>query len=153
METVLEAYLANLRELRDGFHQAAADLPPAALDWSPGPEMNSIAVLLAHTAGSLRYWVGEVVGLEPAGRDRPAEFRTAGLGAADLLRRLDDALAHGKGVLGRLAPTDLSAIHHVPLSDRDVSVAWALDHALAHTATHLGHVQLTRQLWAQAGTS
>jgi hypothetical protein len=151
MEAVLDAYLANLRELGDGFRQVAADLPPAALDWSPGPEMNSIAVLLAHTAGSLRYWVGEVVGLDPAHRDRPSEFRTAGVGAADLLQRFDDAVEHAEGVLDRLAAADLAASHFAQIQEREVSLAWALDHALAHTGTHLGHVQLTRQLWEQTG--
>jgi len=28
-------------------------------------------------------------------------------------------------------------------------VAWALLHALDHTAQHLGHMQITRQLWDQ----
>jgi hypothetical protein len=29
------------------------------------------------------------------------------------------------------------------------NIAWSLLHALEHTALHLGHMQLTRQLWEQ----
>jgi hypothetical protein len=28
-------------------------------------------------------------------------------------------------------------------------VGWALLHALEHTAIHLGHIQITQQLWDQ----
>lgn len=31
------------------------------------------------------------------------------------------------------------------------SVSWSLLHVLDHTAIHLGHIQLTRQLWEQSG--
>jgi ankyrin repeat protein len=31
-------------------------------------------------------------------------------------------------------------------------VAWCLAHALEHTALHLGHMQITRQLWEQRGS-
>jgi hypothetical protein len=28
-----------------------------------------------------------------------------------------------------------------------ITAGWALNHALAHTALHIGHAQITRQLW------
>jgi hypothetical protein len=36
-----------------------------------------------------------------------------------------------------------------PRHGNQVSVAWALLHALEHAATHVGHIQLTVQLWHQ----
>ncbi len=36
-----------------------------------------------------------------------------------------------------------------PRDGREYTVAWALFHALEHTALHLGQMQLTRQLWEQ----
>jgi hypothetical protein len=30
-----------------------------------------------------------------------------------------------------------------------MTVAWAVLHAVDHTALHLGHIQITRQLWEQ----
>ncbi|MBI1880044.1 MAG: DUF664 domain-containing protein, partial [Chloroflexi bacterium] len=84
MLPIFEAYLDRLEELHDDMRQAITGLPPAALDWSPGPEMNSLGVLATHVAGSERYWVGEVAGGNPANRDRPTEFRTHGLDEATL---------------------------------------------------------------------
>lgn len=33
------------------------------------------------------------------------------------------------------------------------TVAWRLAHALEHTALHLGHMEITRQLWEQNSLS
>jgi len=47
----------------------------------------------------------------------------------------------------------LSALTEKPLEearkwrDRSVSVRWCILHVLEHYAQHLGHMQLTRQLW------
>ena len=44
---------------------------------------------------------------------------------------------------------DLETARISPRNDQEVTVAWALDHALKHTAIHLGHLQITRQLWEE----
>jgi hypothetical protein len=69
-------------DLYDRFHELHTDaakalegLPPKALDWVPGPEMNSIGVLVVHSIGAERYWLGVALG-EPPSRDREAEFQT-----------------------------------------------------------------------------
>jgi hypothetical protein len=31
--------------------------------------------------------------------------------------------------------------------DRQVTVRWSILHVIEHTAQHVGHMQLTRQLW------
>ena len=38
-------------------------------------------------------------------------------------------------------------MHISTRDDRNFSAGWALAHALEHTAPHLGHAQVTRQLW------
>ena len=45
----------RLEELHRDMHQTLDQLPPEALDWNPGPEMNSLAVLASYTAGAERY--------------------------------------------------------------------------------------------------
>jgi hypothetical protein len=140
-------------ELANRFHDRHAEmaaalegLPDEALDWVPGPEMNSITVLIAHSLGAERRLVGQTVLGQPPAAPREEEFAARGLGAGELKRRLaaaDDFLRQG---LPRLTSADLDAIrttHH----NEQKSVAWALLHALEHTAQHLGHVQITRQLW------
>lgn len=152
----MEPYYTDLLERLTALHtdiKGALDgLPPEALDWVAGPQINSMAVLVAHIAGAERFWIGDVVGQRPSGRDRAAEFKTTGLDAAALTARLDAALATSADVLATLATGDLATRCRAPGQDRDFTVGWALLHALEHGTTHLGHLQLLRQLWVQQAT-
>lgn len=151
MNVIATDYLERLDSLQEEINKTIDGLPQNALDWFPGPGMNSLAVLVAHTAGSLRYWVGDVAGEDPSGRDRPAEFRTQGVSWKILSQKLADSIAYAHEFLPRLADKDLGSTRF--LTDRQVTVSWALAHALEHTALHTGHIQLTRQLWdAQSGS-
>ena len=145
------SYLDRLENLHKNLRAAVEGLPPEAMDWEPGPEMNSLAVLLAHTAGSLRYWIGDVALGEPSGRVRQSEFKTRGVTSPEMQQRLDAVLAYARAALPRLSLDDLQKETRV--EDRQVSCAWALLHALEHGALHLGHIQLTSQLWKQRSSS
>ena len=147
MATFYDAYLKNLEELHLDIRAALQNLPQSALDWSPAGETNSINVLVTHLAGAERYWIGDVVMGADSGRDREAEFKTSGLDVADLEKRLDAALEYARTALAKLTLSDLETLRISPRNGREVSVAWALGHALKHTALHLGHIQLTRQMW------
>jgi uncharacterized damage-inducible protein DinB len=149
MLPVLDAYAQQLQALHDGMVQVIAELPPAALDWVPGPNMNSLVVLAVHVAGAERYWIGDVVGQEPSGRDRDAEFRARRLDADTVRTRLATSLEHSRRVLDKLIAPDLEALRTLPRDGQQFTVAWCLFHALEHIALHLGHMQLTRQLWEQ----
>jgi uncharacterized damage-inducible protein DinB len=151
MLSILEDYLERLQALHADIERALEGLPPAALDWAPGPDMNSLGVLVVHVAGAERYWIGDVADQDPSGRDREAEFRVRGLDAAALKARLGDALAHSRAVLEGLTWSDLESSRVSPRDGREFTVAWCLNHALEHTALHLGQMQLTRQLWEQRG--
>jgi len=78
MQPYFEDYLLNLQELHNDILNMLKDLPPAALDWSPAPDVNSINVLVVHTVGAQRFLIGEAVRGEPANRDRDAEFKAHG---------------------------------------------------------------------------
>ena len=147
MDTFIADYLERLDTLHQDIKKTVEDLPQNALDWVPGPDMNSLAVLVAHTAGSLRYWIGDVAGKDPSGRDRPGEFRTHGVELIALNGKLAASFDYARDFLPALGYQDLSSIRISPLHDRQVTVGWALAHALEHTALHTGHIQLTRQLW------
>ena len=72
-----------------------------------------------------------------------------GLSAEDLKKRLSDEDVYARKALEGFALPDLEAIRKSPRNEKTFSVGWCLTHALEHTALHLGHIQLTRQLWEQ----
>ena len=128
--------------------QAVEGLPLEALDWVPGAEMNSINVLVAHSLGAVRRLIGDVALGEPSNEGREEEFTTRGLSADEVKRRLASADEFLRNALPRISVSDLDVIrttHH----NEQRSVAWTLLHALEHTGQHLGHIQITRQLWEQ----
>jgi hypothetical protein len=111
--------------------------------------MNSLAVVVTHLAGAQRYWIGDVVGGEPSGRVREAEFQAREQEAGHLLALLDQTLAHSRKTLEGLEAADLGAARVASRDGLIYSVAWCLAHALEHTALHLGHIELTRQMWQE----
>lgn len=137
----------RLETMHTSIENAVDGLPSEALDWQPGPEMNSIAVLVTHTAGAERYWIGDVAGQDPSGRVRESEFEVEGVETAVLLAKLQAALDHSRTVLESLTLDDLEQERLLPRDGRTFTVGWALSHALEHTALHTGHIQLTCQLW------
>ena len=153
MLTILAEYLERLQTLHTGMERIINGLPQTALDWTPGPEMNSLHILAVHVAGSERYWIGDVAGCDPSGRDRDAEFRSSGLDTHALIDLLDRTLSHSRAVLEGLELADLEELRLSPRDGRQVTAAWCLAHALEHTALHLGHMEITRQLWEQEPSS
>ena len=149
MQPFYESYFDILRTCHNDFHKALDGLPPEALDWVPGTEMNSISVLVHHLTGAERYWIGDVAVGEPSNRDRSAEFKVHDVGMDALRQRLDDTLNYASSALEKLTLQDLEATRTSPRDGRTFTVAWALLHALEHSNQHLGHVQIIRQLWEQ----
>jgi len=143
-------------DLLDRFHDLHADienalelLPQAAMGWTPGPDMNSVSVLTVHLTGAERFLVGDVVMGDPSNRNREAEFQGSAWDKNDLLRRLVETEAYLKRAFEDMKLSDLETTRLHPRHGGQVSVAWALTHALEHTASHLGHIQITAQLWQQ----
>ncbi len=144
-----QAYLDRLEDLHKNIAQALDGLPQTALDWIPDKGANSIDGLIFHLTGAERYWIGDVGSGDPAPRDRAAEFRATGNTTEALRKRLDDTLAYARRALETLTLQDLEQERTSPRDGGKFSMSWALLHALEHTAIHLGHVQLTRELWEQ----
>ncbi|HMQ35277.1 MAG TPA: DinB family protein [Chloroflexaceae bacterium] len=118
----------------------------------PLPDANTLAAVATHTIGAGEYWTLVLVGGQDIPRDRPAEFRAVGHGP-DLIARYERWIAALQALLADLpeaalgplpnppAGRRLAAIGDAPITGRD-----CLLHAVEHSATHLGHIQLTRQL-------
>ncbi len=150
MNPEIQNYLTRLDDLRSQVRALIADLPAEVLNWRPveGQDdhaTNSLAVLATHVAGAEHYWLGEVIAGLPATRNRAAEFTVQAAQAADLIRRLDEVGAQSRQVLAALSPQDLDGGREA--QGRTVPVRWAILHVLDHTSLHLGHMQITYQLW------
>jgi uncharacterized damage-inducible protein DinB len=149
MQPYFADYFSLLQNCHNDIHKALDGLPPAALDWALGNDMNSISVLIIHLTGAERYWIGDVAAQDPSIRDRDAEFHVKGLGTDALKKRLDDSLTYASAALEKFALQDLEASRRSPRSGHEFTVGWSLLHALEHSTLHLGQIQLTRQLWEQ----
>jgi hypothetical protein len=139
-------YMERLEDLQHRLHKEVQDLPANAMDWSPGLDMNSVTVLLAHIVGLLREGI-DIALDEPPARVRAQEFRTRGVSSTEMLRRLDAVIDHARGALPRLGLEHLD--QERTDEDGTVTCGWALLHALEHAYLHLGHLQLTCQMWRQ----
>jgi len=145
--TELDNYLQRIEDLRSQVCDLIADLPAEALNWRPieGDETNSLAVLATHIAGAEHFWIAEVIGGRPPTRDRDAEFATQASDASQLVRLLEDTGAETREVFATLSEADLNGTREV--RGRTAPVRWGILHVIDHTALHLGHMQLTYQLW------
>jgi len=163
----LDNYLKRIEDLREQVSDLIADLPAEALNWRPlppsvpapsallgtgaggteerGDATNSLAVLAAHIAGAEHFWIAEVVGGRPPTRDRDAEFATQATDASELVCLLEKIGAETREVLSALSEADLDGVRKV--EGRKVPVRWGILHVIDHTALHLGHMQITYQLW------
>jgi hypothetical protein len=139
--------------------QALAQLdgvPDADLnDWKPAQgldDVNTFYALATHLVGAGEYWVLHAAGGRHLQRDRPAEFVARGDLAA-LKARYERWLSDSRDVLTSLTDDDVARIFARDADPKSglPSVRWSiadcLIHAVEHSAVHVGHLQIQRQLW------
>ena len=141
--------IERLREMHEEYAEYMDGLSTEELDWSPGPAMNSLCVLAVHVTAAERFWIG--IGIDDVSkRDRPAEFRASGFELEALKARFAANIAFYEDAfnrqdLSRLAEeVDVSEFMERP--SQVVTRGYALLRGLDHTAEHLGHAGMTRQL-------
>src|SRR5687768_680624 len=125
MQTFFKDYLNLMQGCHNDILEALEELPPAALDWKPGHDMNSISVLVFHLTGSERYWIGDVAAHDSSQRDRDSEFRVYDVDVNVLKKRLADNLEYALNVLDKLDIQDLKT-NRETTSGNEVTVGWAL---------------------------
>jgi hypothetical protein len=152
-DPTLIAATENIGESLDELRKTVASLTAEQLNTRPaGEDSNPLGVITMHALASTRSWLAIATGAPLPPRDRPAEFRTvvddAGAFLADvdaqsaaILAMLDEADSFDPSRTG--VPTWAVVVD----PEAPVTAAWALQHALAHLGEHVGHAQLTRQLF------
>ncbi len=161
MSREIADYKALFAERFAEVEELLTDLPAEALLWKPfdqspwkGP-CGSIGWLTAHAVSSTvyllrraEYAVGRREWADVDGDEGRDEFGPANHDPAYLLARVQRVHAYVNDFLDALQPGDLDAMRAHPARPREFSARRDLIHALDHLAQHLGHAQLTRQLWA-----
>jgi hypothetical protein len=124
-------------------------VPIDGLDWVPGEDMNSIAAMVVHIVGAFRFWIGDIALGENSNRDRAAEFAAKGLVEGDLQIQIDEMRNYFKSKIETFESLKFSDEIYSTIHQEIFSVGWCLLHALEHTAVHVGHLQVTKQVWEQ----
>lgn len=142
--------------------QLLQDLPPAALLWRPfdispwlGPS-GSVGWLLAHAISSTVYllkraeWtLGRIEWRAVDGDEGSTEFGLANHDPAYLAARSRRTQEYVHQFLAGLGTADLDSVRtHPERPDVTLAARYDVVHALEHLSQHVGHAQLTRQLWA-----
>lgn len=149
MEQQVSTYYSRLQDVRQQVETLAAGLTQAELNYRPGPDFNSIGILLQHLAGAERYWFGEVLGGHPADRDRAAEFVGDEFELSPLLEQLRAARTLTASVLETLPDAALREV--IPCrsgSGREIRLSreWIITHHIEHEYQHYGHMQMLVKL-------
>jgi uncharacterized protein DUF664 len=145
----IESFKVRFAYEFDRLLETVADLEDDAVNWKPpAPGTNSLLVLVTHALASAEeHVVGKAAG-KTVVRNRDAEFASKGepshlaARAAEVRRRIDDALA---GLEGRFDEERDPPFGKWPGSR--ATVRDRLVHSISHTAEHVGHAQLTRDLY------
>ncbi len=155
MEPVIAAVHDTLKDNAAELRTVVQGLPPEALNWQPAPETSSLAVLVAHAvSATVRLVDSALTGTFDRPRyladERIPAFATHATDAAGLAAMVDrlDAL------LARLAAAGSDAalagpVTYIGDAPAPRTRAWNLIHAVEHLREHIGHAQLTRQVWEQ----
>jgi hypothetical protein len=144
-----EDYAERLNSILGDIRKQIEGLSPEALNWVPGSDMNSLAVLVTHTSKSTWYWVDDMVTGADSGRVRSEEFEARAENVEELLVLLDSTIAHCQEVLESMTLDMLAGSRYSETFGDEIGHPWALLHGLDHAALHLGHIEITRQLWDQ----
>jgi uncharacterized damage-inducible protein DinB len=121
-------------------------LTEADVWWRPNEQSNSIGNLVLHLEGSTRKWILNVVAGRNLPRDRDAEFAERGpIEKSVLLARLASTMAEVDRVLAALDKSTLLEQRQSG-KDENVTVLWAVMHALEHFAMHTGQIILITKL-------
>lgn len=113
--------------------------------WRANDASNSIGNLILHLDGSTRMWIVGVAGGHPTTRDRAAEFAEQGpIAKRVLMDRLRATLAEADAALAGLDPEAL--LETRTSSGEQVTVLWAILHAVEHFSMHTGQIILLTKL-------
>jgi uncharacterized damage-inducible protein DinB len=151
MDPIAAAALQSARDQARAFDSLLEGLDEDAINWRPGEDTNSIAVLAVHAWGAAQAWTARAAGREIE-RDRASEFRAVAT-PEEVRALIGRAVEQVEQHLAAVDPSRYGEPWESPGGDLRLTRAECLLHALEHTREHLGQALLTRQLWDQRPAS
>jgi DinB superfamily len=151
---VASTVLTLFGQVHDQIRAEIEGLDADGLNWTPGPGTNSIATIITHLVGSEAETIRSVAGTVDH-RDRDAEFVQPRQTVADLA----DALHRADRLIVEMGPQIDSGrlrarlgLPTLPDDERRSGLTWLVGN-YGHAREHVGHIQLTRQLYASVRPS
>jgi hypothetical protein len=147
--TWLDGSRQTLKALHSDMQFLIKGVPAAGLNWQPGTNTNSLWAITLHTLGTTLHLLSTAADIEPRWQawQRATELAATGDDPGLLLqaiRNMDDFLDKVFSVLEEESPG----------AERDwlgkpKPISYLVSHAVEHAGRHVGHMELTRQLWDQ----
>jgi DinB superfamily len=154
-EGTTSTVLALFGQLHEQLRDETKGLGVEAINWVPSTGANSIATIVTHLVGSEAETLRALAGLAVE-RDREAEFDRRELNMTQVLILLDQADDLIREVTPRISLQRLEArfpLPTLPVTEVRSGLTWMVGN-YGHAREHLGHIQLTRQLFqAKSGQS
>lgn len=147
----MKPIVAVVQRMLDGqaerYGKVVDELPDEALNWRPGDEeTNSAAQLVRHVTAVQHLLLGRALGESPA-YDHTHSLRNDPATKEELRGLIADAKAKKDAQLARLDEMDMSEM--LPGQRGPTMRAHYVIHTADHGQEHLGHAELTKQLWEQ----
>lgn len=143
-----------LNDLHADIKKQLQGLDAAGLNWVPEgeEEVNSLYGIVVHVAAAEMSLAGRSLGERllpdlPELKTDESIFKSQATSTGRAYELLDQAVGITKGVLERLTPELLGEQRVSPREGSIRSARYWIYHTLDHAATHLGHMELTRQLY------
>ena len=134
------------RDLRALRREVEAFPDDSSLWTTPPGVTNSTGTLALHLVGNLRHFVGAQLGKDGYVRNRNAEFETRGLSRAEVVAKIDEAIAAVTAALPNVKPAALEDEMPDTLGGNRVRAGDWLIHLISHLGYHLGQADYHRRL-------
>lgn len=143
----LEKLVNEYREALDGIPDDDLNTWKPAAERSGGGEMNTFAAICYHAGQAASWRIVHQIFEQAYPRDRDSEF-SATASRAEIDEMFETLLSRFTDFIESQPSVDLSVL---PPTIRRDSPDWTkmayLVNTIGHTALHLGHVQIHKQLW------
>jgi hypothetical protein len=143
---MIKDFISEFARYRDIGEKAMRQVSDVALNEVPGPDKNSIAIIVRHISGNLvsRFTDFLTSDGEKPWRDRDSEFQDISYDRREVERIWSDGWAVLESELSKLSDDGLQ--QHVYIRGRAWTIHDALCRSLAHVSYHVGQIVLLARI-------